>query len=230
VDRQFRQIEADVFGDAAKAARAADAKGEFCAHPVRRYADRVSVNHGGDNPINVGKLNSDRSGKVTLLASLPPLWRSDPTQLVFTSPSMFGVFQVRPEVRRGVARLRDLLAEGLEENKTARVKLARCVCDVVDEFLQFSSECWQRDLGWSRSPECALRDRHRRWLDPRAVDEEGSQAPWSLAEVALEISVEFATWLNERLRPGLAVGDNEHGIWQRAMATEIQKFASRRSV
>ncbi len=219
----YQALQDDRFSDEAKAAREARKVGLFSNRPVREYPNLAVQQLGGTKPQNISQLNSERRGNNSLLASLPPVWRSIEIKPLLGSESMFPRFSRRPGVK---AALRDLLAflkTDPKGNKPTRQRRAALVDTLIDEFLQLRAELRSLSPGWSQQPECALSDLHARWLDPAGcaqADAEFSRQPPT--DVAERVSAAFATWLNAQMRPPLPVGDPEFAAWRKEMLAQIE--------
>lgn len=219
----FETLQDDRFSDEAKAARAARKDGLYSERPVREYPNLAIQQLGGTKPQNISQLNSERRGNNSLLASLPPVWRSIELKPLLGSESLFPRYGRRPGVK---AALRDLLAflkADPTRNLATRQRRAALVDTLIDEFLQLRAELRSLPPGWSQQPDCALSDLHARWLDPAGcaqADAEFSRNPPT--DVAERISAAFATWLNAQMRPPLPVGDPEFAAWRKEMLTQIE--------
>lgn len=219
----FEALQDDRFSDEAKAARAARKDGLYSERPVREYPNLAVQQLGGTKPQNISQLNSERRGNNSLLASLPPVWRSIELKPLLGSESLFPRYGRRPGVK---AALRDLLAflkADPARNLATRQRRAALVDTLIDEFLQLRAELRSLPPGWSQQPDCALSDLHARWLDPAGcaqADAEFSRNPPT--DVAERISAAFATWLNAQMRPPLPVGDPEFVAWRKEMLAQIE--------
>lgn len=219
----FQALQDDRFSDEAKAAREARKAGQFSERPVREYPHLAVQQLGGSNTQNISQLNAQRRGQNSLLASLPPVWRSMEIKPLLGSESLFPRYSRRPGVK---AALRDLLAflkTDPKGNKPTRQHRAALVNTLIDEFLQLRAELRSLPPGWSQQPDCALSDLHARWLDPTGcaqADAEFSRNPPT--DVAERISAAFATWLNAQMRSPLLVGDDEFAVWRKEMLTQIE--------
>lgn len=221
--RVFETLQDDRFSDAAKAAREAKKANVFSERPVREYPQLAVQQLGGTKPQNISQLNSERRGNNSLLASLPPVWRSvDLTPLHHTN-SMFHRYSRRSSVRQNVNALRNFLKAEPKRNIETRDKRDAWVHFLIDEFLQFTAELRSLEPGWSQSAACQLGEAESRWLDPDGMaqtDAELCRSP--ITDVSEQISASFANWLNAQLRDQLPAGDPEFLIWRNAMQEEIK--------
>jgi CRISPR-associated protein Csy1 len=221
--RVFETLQDDRFSDAAKAAREAKKTNTFSERPVREYPQLAVQQLGGTKPQNISQLNSERRGNNSLLASLPPAWRSVDLTPLHNTNSMFHRYSRRPSVRQNVNALRNFLKAEPKGNMETRDKRAAWVHFLIDDFLQFTAELRSLEPGWSQSSACQLGEAESRWLDPDGmaqIDAELSRSP--ITDVSEQISASFANWLNAQLRDQLPAGDPEFLTWRNAMQEEIK--------
>jgi CRISPR-associated protein Csy1 len=224
--RVFEVLQDDRFGEAAKAAREARKGNAFNDRPVREYPQLAIQQLGGTKPQNISQLNSERRGNNSLLASLPPVWRSVDLKPLLNTESMFHSFSRRTEVRNSLKALLAFLKADPKRNLETRNTRAAMVDELIDAFLQFTAELKTLEPGWSQTPQCRLNDAECRWLDPEGVAQTDTElerpAPTDIAE---RISAAFANWLNARLRDPLPMGDPEFLAWRKAMHEQIKAEA-----
>ena len=221
--RVFETLQDDRFSDAAKAAREAKKANTFSERPVREYPQLAVQQLGGTKPQNISQLNSERRGNNSLLASLPPVWRSQDLQPLLRTDSMFHRYGRRPEVRESVKALLAFLKTDPNPTMETRAKRAAWVELLIDAFLQFSAELRSLEPGWSQTATCQLDAAEARWLDPggvAATDAELGRAPPN--DLPERISAAFANWLNAQLRNPLSMGDPEFLAWRNAMQEQIK--------
>lgn len=221
--RVFEALQDDRFSDAAKAAREARKANAFSERPVREYPQLAVQQLGGTKPQNISQLNSERRGNNSLLASLPPVWRSVDLQPLLRTDSMFHRYSRRPEVRQSVRQMLAFLKTDPKRTMEARAKRAAWVNLLIDEFLQFTAELRSLDPCWSQAPACQLGDAESRWLDPEGVavtDAALERAPPT--DVPERISAAFANWLNAQSRDPLPMGDPEFLEWRNTMHEQIK--------
>jgi CRISPR-associated protein Csy1 len=221
--RVFETLQDDRFGDATKAARDARKSNTFSERPVREYPQLAVQQLGGTKPQNISQLNSERRGNNSLLASLPPVWRSVDLKPLHHIESMFHRYSRRPEVRQSVKALLAFLKTDPKRNIETRDKRAAWVHLLIDEFLQFTAQLHGLEPGWSQTPACQLGDAEARWLDPdgvAATDAELNRS--SPTDIPERISAAFANWLNAQLRDPLPMGDPEFLAWRHAMHEHIK--------
>ena len=220
--RVFETLQDDRFSDAAKAAREAKKANTFSERPVREYPQLAVQQLGGTKPQNISQLNSERRGNNSLLASLPPVWRSVDLTPPYHTDSIFHRYSRRPSVRQNVNALLNFLKAEPKRNMETRDKRAAWVHLLIDEFLQFTAELRSLEPGWSQSPVCQLGEAESRWLDPDGmarIDAELSRLP--IMDVSEQISASLANWLNAQLRDQLPMGDPEFLAWRNAIQEQI---------
>ncbi|MBC7621417.1 MAG: type I-F CRISPR-associated protein Csy1 [Candidatus Saccharibacteria bacterium] len=221
--RVFEALQDDRFGETAKAAREARKVNAFNDRPVREYPQLAIQQLGGTKPQNISQLNSERRGNNSLLASLPPVWRSVDLKPLPRTESLFPSFSRLPEVRASLKALLTFLKTDPKRNLETRNTRAAMVDELTDAFLQFAAELKTLEPGWSQTPQCHLGDAECRWLDPEGVAKTDAElerpAPTDIAE---RISAAFANWLNGKLRDPLPMGDPEFLAWREAMLAQIK--------
>lgn len=221
--RVFEVLQDDRFSESAKAAREARKANAFNDRPVREYPQLAIQQLGGTKPQNISQLNSERRGNNSLLASLPPVWRSVDLKPLLNTDSMFPSFSRRKEVSDSLKALLAFLKADPKRNLKTRNTRAAMVDELIDGFLQFTADMKTLEPGWSQTSQCRLSDAECRWLDPEGVAQIDTElerpAPTDIAE---RISAAFANWLNARLRDPLPMGDPEFLEWRKAMHVQIK--------
>ncbi|NML15974.1 type I-F CRISPR-associated protein Csy1 [Azohydromonas caseinilytica] len=220
IHRFYAQLQDDRFGEATKAAREAKRQGQFSEHPLHGYPNLAVRKLGGSKPWNISVLNNERRGENLLLASLPPVWNSEPVRPLHRVDDLFKVFGYREQVRRLVPRLRGFLETDSTANKDTRDRRAELVDALVDEFIQFTAELRGLPEGWSREAECRLGEAEKCWLDPLAAPADGLTPD----EIMERIAEQFANWLNEQLRGKLLFGDPEFLAWRKRVLEEVKAY------
>lgn len=221
--RVYQTVQDDRFSEEAKTARDAKKAGTFSERPVREYPQLAVQQLGGTKPQNISQLNSERRGNNFLLASLPPIWRTEELKPLLNTESMFPRYSRRPEVRPLLKAMLAFLKSDLARNVETRARRAEGVNALIDEFLQLSAELRSLPPGWSQTPDCRLGSAQKHWLDPDGValacGASGQPLPTDTAE---QISAAFANWLNAQLRNPLPMGDPEFLEWRQQMHEQIK--------
>lgn len=218
----FQIINKDRFGDEAKAARQArrDGKphaGELREYPNREYPNLGVQKLGGSKPWNVSLLNAKRSGRNYLLASLPPVWKSQETRPPYGNLSFFERFLRRRDTAEIVNRLKRFLESDPKKNKETRDIRDDLLDQIINELFLYILALRALPPGWSADPHCNLSKAEKYWLDPAA-----REAMWATPDSIpqdwrSEIYRRFANCMNAALGERLPMGDEEHAFWVRAL-------------
>ena len=215
----FTRLQDDRFSEEAKAARQARKDNTLSERAVHEYPHLAVQKLGGKNgKQNISQLNSERDGKNHLLASLPPIWKTQGVRPLYKTDSLFTRFGNRKAVRKIVKALRDFLKTDPNPTVETRNQRAEYIEDLMDEFFQFSAEFWElseSQSGWTQHDDCLLDSTQCHWLDPDGVKK---PVPTDTNE---RISIAFANWLNAQLDDYFAVGDPEFLAWRKTMNKAI---------
>ncbi len=225
------QLQQDRFGEANKAAR--QARKERKAHEgvLHDYPGLAVQNLGGTKPQNISQLNSERRGMNYLLSSLPPQWRTSEQRLPVNADSVFNrLFGIRPEVRRALNALRQLLESDPAANQATRLQRDDLVAALVDEMVALAAELEQaQPPGWTTEPRFADLNRDEQlWLDPLRAElpEEAEFAQeWLAMDWPEAIGKRFGNWLNAQLEGKLHMGDIEFRAWKQELLADEDGFA-----
>ncbi|MDH4482977.1 MAG: type I-F CRISPR-associated protein Csy1 [Rhodoferax sp.] len=217
VHRVYQQIQDDRFSEDVKAARAARKAGNYHSRPVREYPQLAIQKLGGTKPQNISQLNSERRGDNCLLASIPPIWKSEDVRPLLRVSSLFKVYGRRRAVAQQARALRLFLQGDPPRNKPTRRQVQEWVQSLIDELVLFQAELFTLAPGWSQADECRLSAGQRAWLDPLgqalgAMDQDDG---------ADTVAADFARWVNAQLRDPLPVGDREFLEWRKLAAEQL---------
>lgn len=217
-------LQADRYGDANKAARAARRNREEHDGTLREYPGLATRKLGGTKPQNLSQLNSERGGISYLLGSLPPRWDENIPRNLWGIGSVFGaVLMGQGEVSITVRRFLRFLQRNPPPNMETRNRVDSYVDSLIDEVVDMAGK-FQRTLpkGWTADRRCVLAQEERLWLDPwRAEDDGEFRQAWLLMDWPAQIGSRFANWLNARLHAHFsAVGDVEHRHWKRELLVD----------
>lgn len=205
------------FSEDAKAAREAHRAGKWHAQPDVRYPNLAEMHFGGTKPQNISALNSARGGRIWLLPSHSPKWKT----LESAPQNMANLFALRGDFNWAatgiVSRMVFLLKEKADRNNR---HIRRARAGYVDELIDllfmhaatFQQEKWQ---GWTQaSPDLPLHQ--QLWLDPWRSQTDNvfclqrEKGDWQAA-----VADDFARWLNYRLNKArLDVGIVERREWR----------------
>ena len=227
VHHLWTTIRADRFSEDAKIAREARRNKQPHDQGFREYPGFAIQKFGGTKPQNISQLNSERYGENYLLASVPPVWRSDPIRPPLRVETIFGRwFERRPRVYSLIEVLRDFLLSVREVNNIAiRLKRAELLDQVRDELVQFAAELHELAPGWTRHEDCRLNREECYWLDPRRGQEDETFATGrATSDWRDAICSRFGNWLNARLedRGGLPMGDAEQREWRTVLEDKLR--------
>lgn len=219
----FEQIQAQ-HGESAQAARAARKAGKPYPQGYRDYPDLMMQRFGGANKQNISQLNTNRSGKIYLLPSLPPVWKSAAIQVPLRTKNILKRFESK--VRALTSELRTFLLKSHKNNLAARNTRAVRVKQICDEFLLFAENIQSLSAGWSKDPACQLPLHQVLWLDPgRAKIDEEWQAQRQAINWKQQVSQDFAGWLNKALEikkiKKMQFSDAEFLVWEKLMQREL---------
>jgi len=220
VHRVYLQLQEDRFGEDAKEARAARKAGTHHARPVREYPQLAIQKLGGTKPQNISQLNSERRGDNYLLASVPPVWKSEEVRPLLRVSSLFKVYGRRRAVAQQARGLR-LFLQGLPPtNESTRREVRDWVQGLIDELVQFQAELLTLAPGWSQTEECLLSADQRAWLDPQG------QEPVTVDQddAADAVAADFARWMNAQLHDPLPVGDPEFLFWRKLARSQFAAY------
>ena len=220
VHRVYQQLQDDRFGEEAKAARAARKAGTHHARPVREYPQLAIQQLGGTKPQNISQLNSERRGDNCLLASIPPIWKSDDVRPLLRIDSLFKVYGRRRAVAQQARALRQFLQSDPPQNEPTRRQVREWVQSLIDELVQFQAELLTLAPGWSQADDCLLSAAQRAWLDPEG------QVPATVDQddATDAVAADFARWVNAQLSAPLPVGDPEFLFWRKLAREQFAAY------
>jgi len=220
VHRVYQQLQDDRFSDDAKAARAARKAGAYHARPVREYPQLAIQKLGGTKPQNISQLNSERRGDNCLLASIPPIWKSEDVRPLLRVSSLFKVYGRRRAVAQQVRALRLFLQGNPPQNEPTHRQVREWVQSFVDELVLFQAELLTLAPGWSQENDCLLSAAQCAWLDPDgqaagAIDQDDATGA---------MAADFARWVNAQLSDLFTVGDPEFLYWRKLAREQFAAY------
>lgn len=216
----YQQLQNDRFSEEAKAAGVARKAGTHHSRPVREYPQLAVQKLGGTKPQNISQLNSERLGDNCLLASVPPVWKSEDVRPPLRVHSLFRVYVHRYAVSRQVRALRLFLQSAPPSNELTRRKVREWVQSLAEELVQFQAELLTLEPGWSQTEDCLLTVDQRAWLDPDAQ----TSGAVDHDEAADSIASDFARWVNAQLHNPLPVGDPEFLFWRKLAREQFATY------
>lgn len=219
------RVTEDRFGEAAKTAREARRAEKMHSQGYREYPNLAIQNFGGTKPQNISQLNSERRGENWLLASLPPVWRSESVRAPWYVETVFSrVFPRRPAVKELTRTLREFLVKvAADNNVRIRQTRAELVSRLIDELLLFTAELQALPAGWSAEADCRLDMIERYWLDPgRAAQDADFAEQRQTRDWQEDICSRFGNWLNSALQHDkLPLGRAEQTEWKAELEKEF---------
>ncbi|MGI0115350.1 type I-F CRISPR-associated protein Csy1 [Zooshikella sp. RANM57] len=221
VQAVYDKIRNDRFGDEAKAAREARFERKMHDNGYSEYPNLVIQKFGGTKPQNISQLNSQRHGESWLLASCPPIWKTQPVKLPIGVSSIFKQLGRRKTLRERIVLLRKFLTKTNYNNIAIRTKRAQLVQNIIDEIVHYAASVQRHKPGWTADTKCQLDIAEQYWLDPyRADNDEEFQASRISAKWQDTVCSRFAKWFNFELstQGGLSVGDDEFDFWKKSFA------------
>lgn len=219
--RVFDDIDTMRFGKQAKEARKARNDNQSGDNHYY-YPDLAVLKLGGSNTQNISRLNSksNRNGTNYLLASLPPVWRTQSVRPIHHSDSAFGNYHRRQNVRSALGPLLRFLKSDPDKNMHTRDRVDQQIDSLLDELVLFSAELRSLTPGWSDHPDCRLPDWQRCWLDSAPEFDAAPPPAWPG-----DVCRGFALWLNNQLKKAdLPVADPEHNEWARRMKKRLHEL------
>lgn len=212
--RVYTTIKEHRFGEETKAAREARRNTHYCEHILHEYLNLAEQKLGGTKPQNISQLNSERKGINYLLASCPPVWRSQSLKPPYGTTSIFDRFGRNAEVKFLVRDLRTFLESNPTPNQATRDRRDEALSCILGEVRMLVEEYRLLPPGWSADSRCRLVEAEQCWLDPkRAVLDAGFAETWQRMAWMDEIKRRFGNWLNAMLGDTLPLGDIEHVYW-----------------
>lgn len=220
----YSSVQESRFGEAAKAARLARREQRPHEYGYADYPNLAVQKLGGTKPQNVSQLNSERRGDNYLLASLPPLWKTDATRVLWGIDSVFTPFSRRGPVKTAVRALRTFLEADPGSTMETRDRVDALLAEILDELVSFAAELHLAlQPGWSADHRCELPEEEQLWLDPDRAEADADFARrWQLMDWPQDIGKRFGNWLNKALEGKLPVGSIEQQHWARELLLDGQ--------
>lgn len=155
-----------------------------------------------DGAKNVSPLTSKRAGKITLLNSQPPTWKSQLKPPIFKK-SFFFEPSIYWQAKEDIDYLRDFLMRfdriELSIKDPKRMKwMQQWVGEIIDEVLFYIGSIQNLPAGWSVAPDIKLKPEHQCLLDPYRSDDD-FQTATANTDWPSVVCKDFADWLNRKL-------------------------------
>lgn len=179
------------------------AKNKFSNETYFNFPNRASISITASNHGNASQLNGKRGGRLGLYSCQPPVWHSQIKPPIYTT-NFFYELSKNYEVQEIIQYLADFLTRfeslqlSIKEPKRMRW-LEEWLESLADEVLVYVKTIQALPAGWSATENIKLKTEHQLLLDCYRDDEEfvALQAENNWQPV---ISLDFAAWLNNRLR------------------------------
>ncbi|MDT8403253.1 type I-F CRISPR-associated protein Csy1 [Sulfuriflexus sp.] len=155
-----------------------------------------------DGAKNVSPLTSKRAGKMTLLRSQPPTWRSQLKPPVFKK-SLFFEPSIYSQAKEDIDYLRDFLMRfeqiELSIKNPKRMKwIEQWIGEIIDEVLFYIASIRKLPAGWSSASDIKLIPEHQYLLDPDRSDAD-FQTAIANTDWPSVVCKDFTDWLNNKL-------------------------------
>ena len=238
VQEVYSQMRHDRFSDESRAARKAlrEQTGyEEHKEGYREYPGFAILAFGGSKPQNISQLNSERHGENWLLASLPPMWRTQKLRPPLnTGSALHYAYGRRRAVREIVQGLVSFLTKVQDYNN---IKIRNARSDMVDKLcdllIQFTIDIQSLEPGWSKDDSCRLNINEQLWLDRERSAFDPEFASQRETEGWRDyVAEEFGKWLNYQMnyhasrlkknRIPLQFGDNENLEWKKVSGQALK--------
>ena len=203
------RIQEERFSDTSKAAREAKKKGHPSDNPVLDYPNLAQLVLGGNQPQNVGALNSACAGQNFLLPSLPPTVKRH--EGIRIRNSLYATLWAQPHIR--YARQHWLkffkhLTSTSRNNNALRHQRDECFNEYIDAFLQLSMYLRQQPaevFNWENTL-------HLDWVNPKmSVD---------VKDMAEDLVLEWSVQLHSTL----VVDKDFHDVLLKKATYELLRF------
>ena len=166
---------------------------------------------------------------MQLFSTQPPTWQSQLKPPIYRK-SLFDNFS-SPTINKELIYLRDFLLRfkqlDLSIKDPKRMQhLERWMNTIIDEFLFYVGTIQNLPPGWSDREGIRLKKEHQYLLDPYRMDD-AFQAARQSGDWQAVIRVDFAMWLNRRLRgkDRQFTPQKEHTrLWKKLLETPLREF------
>lgn len=207
------------FGEEVKEANQARKAERWHPHTLTYYPQMAALSIGGTKPQNISYLNSTRGGKAWLLPCQPPEWNTL-EKPPYHCRSVFEKQGPFHYLARGSAMaLKRFLLSVEDRGNTVEIRRQRqaYVDEIIDLLFNVAADIQRESwCGWSKQPDCEMKQAHQLWLDPyRTREDELFHAERDKGDWQADIADDFAVWLNYQLRDErLNVGMVERREWR----------------
>ncbi len=202
-------------------------KSKYHEKPAVSYPNRATLNVTGSNHSNASSLNGKRGGKLALLPSLPPKWKSK-QQLPLTEIDLFNrqlSYRLREEIKDLQKILLIIKSKEISINKPAMHKaVVLAVNDIADglfdEAIRINS--LSDEIGWTQNSCLPLSQ--QLLLEPYRDDDIAieSKQQWQA-----ELADDFSYWLNEQLKykyEKLGLTSIQQALWRDLFKLQLREY------
>lgn len=215
----YEKVQISRYSEEAKEIRQKRRDRLFSEKATLDYPDLGVQTFGGTKPQNISLLNSRRGGKVYLLPSLPPIWKSSrkapQTDAVFWHQFKY---DSKPVFERYVNFLR---AVKNYNNKAIREKSKEYVSQIIDQLFFFADQIESLGTGWSKNSSMSLHI--KLWLDPNYSDEKiDFQAIRETVPWIDMVANDFSTSVMKLLKKHLDVNDDDRNFIKNCLVSELK--------
>lgn len=238
----WQQMQTDRFGETQKSLRELRRSHQYAEQEVRDYPNLLIQSYGGTKPQNISQLNSDRGGKMTLLPSLPPVWRGQD----FKVPKQDTIFSWYLRNRAAIQSLLDELGKlyrnpNRVNNIDFHLKRDEMLDDLINEIIVTAFELQQNaPSAWTQQQKFDPSEAY--WLDigyrntlfikesqgDINEDEQEWLQQYRSRDWHKNVGLRFGNWLNANLKlqtkksNDLAtLDDSEAQVWSNRLRNEL---------
>lgn len=195
-------------------------KDTLCWFPKKAKIQVTASNHS-----NASQLNGKRGGKIILLSTQPPIWKSQIKPPL--GRSMF--YRYLPIKNDNFKYLSDFLVRfkslNLSINDPRRkVHVERWIDNIIDDWLFYVGSIHKIKSGWSEDSK--LKEAHQFLLDPYR-EGEGFQEQLKSGNWQIEVCFDFADWFNRRLKKAnkkFTPQKEYTKIWRRFLERSLREY------
>ena len=216
------------FDDEQTLARKQKSDDKYSAITVRRYPNKANLNVTGSNHSNASYLNGRRGGRIPLLASMPPQWKSKPPSYANRN-SIFGK-QLAYELSDEIEILRKYLV--LLKNKTLSISKPTRNAAIINKLEEISSALFDHveyvntrteGKNWTQNSELPIEQ--QLLFEPWRTDNDAAAMKLS-GNWQKELSRQYGIWLNKQLEKHskLKFTPIQTAFWSNVFAIQLREY------
>ena len=223
----------EFFNDENELIREQKKKDKYHQKPAVSYPNRASLNVTGSNHSNASSLNGKRGGKLTLLANMPPKWKSN-QQFSLKQNNLLNKtlsYKLSDEIKELQHLLLVIKSKEVSYKKpvmhNAIVKNVNEIANsLFDEVIRINLLI--NDKGWTQQSNLPLSQ--QLLLEPYRDDEiavqEKIKKQWQS-----ELADDFSYWLNKQLKhKKLALTPIQQALWRDIFKQQLREFIALQEV